>query len=279
MSSKLTIGGQAVIEGVMMRSADKYAICVRRPDKKISTKIIPIKKDQWYNKIPIIRGITRFCETLYIGMNSITYSASEAMGEEESMNAGELFFTILLSIGMTILLFYMAPLFIARFLTKSNGVLFNVIDGLARIVIFLAYLYIISLMPDIRRVFQYHGAEHMTVHAYEHGEKLTVKNIRKHTTLHPRCGTNFLLIVFILSIFFFTAIPVRTYLYRLGIRLLLLPLIAGIAYEILKVSGKYYENPIVKLMAWPGLMLQKITTREPEDDMINVAIKSLKSVI
>jgi len=140
-------------------------------------------------------------------------------------------------------------------------------------------LLVISLMPDIRRIFQYHGAEHMTVHAFEHGEKLTVKNIKKYTTLHPRCGTSFVLIVFILSIFFFTFIPVKGYFYRLGMRLLLLPLIAGVSYEFLRFAGKNFDNPIVKLIFSPGILLQKITTKKPEDHMIEVAIKALNAAV
>jgi uncharacterized protein YqhQ len=279
MEEKITIGGQALIEGVMMRSNDKYVMAVRRPDKKISTKIVKINNTSFFNKIPLIRGCTRFIETLSIGLEGILYSSSESAGEEEKLNPWEVFFTIASSIVMTVLLFYFAPLLVARLFTSSNGLLFNLVDGLARLFIFIIYLMIISLMPDIRRIFQYHGAEHMTVHCYEKKEKLTIKNIRKYSTLHPRCGTNFIMIVFIVSIFFFSFIPVKTFIYKLGMRLLLLPLIAGISYEFLKLAGKYYENPIVKVLNYPGIALQMITTKKPEDDMIEVAIKSLNTAV
>lgn len=281
MKNEITIGGQAVMEGVMMRSLDKYAIAVRQPDNKIKVKKIKIKKNN--NKIlnlPIIRGCVRFIETMSIGIKAISFSASVSQGDkEETLSTWELIATIGLSIGMTIFLFYMAPLFLTRFITKEVGFLFNVIDGVFRLLIFFAYLLIISLMPDIRRIFQYHGAEHKTVFAYENKEKLTVKNIKKYTTLHPRCGTSFLLIVFVLSVFFFTLVRVQGYLPRLGIRLLMLPLIAGVSYELLRFAGKHTDNFFVKILISPGLFLQKITTREPSDEMIEVAIKSLKAAL
>ncbi len=279
MPSKLTIGGQAVIEGVMMRSTNKYAIAVRKPNKKISVKKFKLKDYPTLNKTPIIRGIFRFIETLSIGIKGISYSANESTGEQDNINAWEIFFTLIISIGMTILLFYMAPLFLAKIITKDTGLLFNVIDGILRLIIFIAYLLIIAQLPDIKRIFQYHGAEHMTVHAYENKEKLTIKNIKKYSTLHPRCGTNFILIVFILSLLIFTMIPYRGYFFRLGTRLLLLPLIAGLSYEFLKFAGKYQDNNFVKILTYPGLLLQKITTKKPEDKMIEVAIKSLKALI
>ena len=281
MSSKIKIGGQALIEGVMMRSAHKYAICIRKPNKKISTKIIKVKPSKhWFLNFPIIRGCIRFIESLKIGIQSISYSAQESMGEEEEQITNkELFLTVLFSIGMTIILFYLAPLILTKFLTKSTGVVFNIIDGLFRLTIFLIYLYIISFIPDIRRIFQYHGAEHKTVFCYENKEKLNLKNVKKFSTLHPRCGTNFILFVFVLSIFFLSLINVTGFFPRLGVRLLLLPLIAGVSYELLKFAGDHFENNFVKLLIYPGLMLQKITTKEPTDDMIEVAIKSLKAAL
>lgn len=281
MDSKITIGGQALIEGVMMRSHDKYAIAVRKPNKKISIKTIPIKKaDSKLYNIPVIRGVIRFAETLVIGIQSLSYSATESQGEkEEAITKKELLFTIALSIGLTFGLFYLLPLVITKYITSHTGVWFNVIDGILRLVIFLTYLSLISLMPDIKRVFQYHGAEHKAVYCYENGEKLTVKNVQKYTTLHPRCGTNFILIVFVISIFFFTVINVQGFFARLGIRLLLLPLIAGVSYEVLRYAGKHFENKLVKAIIWPGLMLQKITTKEPDDDMVEVAIISLEAAL
>jgi uncharacterized protein YqhQ len=168
---------------------------------------------------------------------------------------------------------------VARFFTDNRGLLFNLIDGLFRLVIFIVYLLVISLLPDIRRIFQYHGAEHMTVYAYEHNQKLTVKNIRKYSTLHPRCGTNFIMIVIVMSVFIFSFLPVGSLIERFAYRLLLLPVIAGISYEFLRLAGKYYESPIVKILVYPGILLQKITTKKPEDDMIEVAVKALNAAI
>ncbi len=281
MSSKISIGGQALIEGVMMRSKNKYAIAVRKPDKKISTKVIKIKEPKNnLLKLPIIRGCIRFIETLVIGIKSISYSAVESQGEEEeAITDWEIFLTVALSIALTIVLFYMIPLLLAKFFAKDSGFWFNFIDGITRLGIFVLYLFLISLFPDVRRVFQYHGAEHKTVACYEKKEKLSVNNIKKYSTIHPRCGTSFLLIVFVLSIFFFTLVQVQGYFQRLGMRLLLLPLIAGISYELLKFAGKHYNNSFVKILVSPGLLLQKITTKEPTNDMIEVAVKSLKAVV
>ncbi|MEK6916588.1 MAG: DUF1385 domain-containing protein [Nanoarchaeota archaeon] len=279
--SELTIGGQALIEGVMMRSNDKYAICVRRPDKKISTKIIKIKQNKhWFPNLPLIRGVYRFVDTMAMGVKSISYSAVESQGEaEENLTSWDMVLTLVFSIGVTILLFYALPLFLTKLFIASIGVWFNLIDGIFRLAIFVLYLLIISMVPDIKRIFQYHGAEHKTVYCYENKEKLTVKNIQKYPTLHPRCGTNFILIVFVLSIFFFSLIEAETYFHRLGLRILLLPLIAGVSYEILKFAGKHFDNIFVKILISPGLLMQKITTKQPTDEMVEVAIKSLKAAL
>jgi uncharacterized protein YqhQ len=213
-------------------------------------------------------------------VKSISYSASESSGEDEKLSTGEIFFTILISIGMTILLFYAAPLLVARLLTDSRGLLFNFLDGLVRLVIFILYLLVISLMPDIRRIFQYHGAEHMTVHAFEHGEKLTVKNIKKYTTLHPRCGTSFLMIVMVVSIMLFSIIPQELpFLYKFLSRIILIPLIAGFSLEFLKFSAKWKNNIFMNILIQPGLLLQKLTTREPDEAQLEVALRSLIEVL
>ena len=281
MGSKITIGGQAVIEGVMMRSETRYAICVRKPNGRISTKIVPLKKkENWYNTMPIVRGCVRFFESLKVGIESLEFSANESQGEDtQAIRPWEIWLAIAFSLGITVLLFYVAPLFLARLITDSSGFLFNLLDGMIRLVIFISYLLLISLMPDIRRVFQYHGAEHKTVHCYENKEKLTVKNVQKYTTLHPRCGTSFILIVFIMSIVFFSFIQTQNYAERLGLRLLLLPLIAGISYEALRGSASRMNNPLVRIMVFPGLMLQRITTKQPDDKMVEIAIRSLKAAL
>ncbi|MFH2021485.1 MAG: DUF1385 domain-containing protein [archaeon] len=281
MDSKITIGGQAVIEGVMMRSQNKYAVCVRNPKKKISTKIISVnKKHSWFSQLPIVRGCFRFAESMIIGIQSLEWSATESQGEEEgSIKPLELFTMFAASIGITIVLFYMIPLFLTRILTDKSGIVFNLIDGALRILIFILYLLLISLFPDIKRVFQYHGAEHKTVSCFESKQKLTVANVQKFSTFHPRCGTSFVLIVFVFSILLFSLVGVEGYFPRLGLRLLMLPVIAGISYETLRFSAKHSSNILVKILIAPGLWLQRITTKQPTDDMVEVAIASLKAAL
>lgn len=296
-----TIGGQALIEGIMMRTNDKYSICVRLQNKKLITKVFEINQQKFLNldimKIPIIRGIARFIETLVIGTKALLFSASfyedsdikENNKKKEKktnskkqknfnkLNESEIIITIVFSLMIAFSLFYFLPLFIAK-LTNTSGLIFHLIEGIVRLLIFFIYLFLISLMPDIKKVFQYHGAEHMTVHCYEHNEKLTIKNIKKYETLHPRCGTNFILIVFIFSIIIFSFINHKNFLIKLIIRILLIPIIAGISYEFLKFSGKHINNPIVKILNTPGMFLQKITTKKPNDEMIKVAIKALNAI-
>jgi uncharacterized protein YqhQ len=289
----ITAGGQAVIEGVMMRSTDKVAVAVRTPNKKIVMKqenIQPLGKKYKILSWPLIRGVIGMAEMMVVGIKALNWSANQSLGEEEELTWWQLACTMLLSFGFAILIFKFVPLLIAEFANRSSALvqqyylLFNLIDGLSRIALFLLYIYIISFMEDIKRLFMYHGAEHKAVHCYEQyngdKKKLTVKNVQKFTTLHPRCGTSFILIVLILSVMVYSFIP-KDYGFwaKLGLRLLLLPLLAGISYEILRFSAKYRENWLMKIIIWPGLMTQKLTTKEPKDDMVVVAITALKAVI
>lgn len=278
----LSVGGQAVIEGVMMRSKDKVAIAVRNPKNKIESKIIPIKYGPTTAKlikIPIIRGVIMLWETLSLGFKALQYSANVATGEEEDASFKEMATLIIISAAFGVGLFILAPLFLTKLITKQNGLVFNLIDGIIRIGILLSYLLIISLFADVRRIFQYHGAEHMAVATFEAKKKLIVKNVRKYSRLHPRCGTNFLLIVFIVSIIVFSFVNSPSIAVKFFSRIILVPLIAGISYEFLKFGGKYNNNPIVMLFLLPGLGLQLITTRKPDDRQIEVAIASLKKAL
>jgi uncharacterized protein YqhQ len=286
----IAAGGQAVIEGVMMRSPKQIAIAVRTTNGRITVKKQPVKsladKIRIF-KLPFLRGILSLFEMLAIGMRALIYSANEAIEEdEEELSFIHVFISILLAIGFGLFLFKFFPLLITEFLnTKIKAIsshywLFNLVDGLLKIFLLGVYIGIISLMQDVKRVFMYHGAEHKAVNCYENKTKLTVRNVQKFSTLHPRCGTSFILIVFVLSIFVYTFIPKEfSFLFKLILRILLLPIIAGISYEILKLCGKFRENFLIKMVTMPGLALQKLTTRQPTDDQVQVAIRALNSVV
>lgn len=288
---KKNIGGQAVIEGVMMRAPNKFVIAVRQPDGTIAVKRDDIKLDS--SKIlkkPIIRGLIGLYDALVLGIKALNFSAEKAMPEEFEKNGKaskmETFFSIFLGIALGILLFLYLPLQITELskklfpIVEHSFLVFNLVDGVLRIIFFVIYLLIISQMKDIKRVFSYHGAEHKCIYAYEAGKELTVENARCMSRFHPRCGTSFLLIVLIVSIFVFSLIPKDShFLIKFGSRIIFMPLIAGISYEILKLSGKHAGNVIVKILIAPGLWLQKITTREPDDAMLEVAMVSIKEAL
>ncbi len=283
------IGGQAVIEGIMMRNQDRYSIGVRKPDKSIEVKVedyrsfIPCKT---LTKIPFVRGVFNFIDSMVIGMKTLTYSASFYEDEEDAgkpkdeksealMMGGTVALSIVLAIGIFMLLPYFAASLFRR-LTDSALVI-SALEGVLRLVIFLGYIALISRMEDIQRVFQYHGAEHKCINCIEHGMELNVENVQKSSRLHRRCGTSFLLIVMVVSIIFFLFIRVNSPLLRVVVRILLVPVIAGVSYEFIRLAGKS-ENPVVLTLSKPGLWLQKLTTREPEDDMVEVAIAAVEAV-
>jgi len=282
--SECNYGGQAVIEGVMMRSPDKYAIAVRKPDKEITVKVGKIKslsqKIKWF-KLPIFRGIVNLIESLALGFKALTYSAEQATGQEEQLNSKEMFFTILIALGLFILIFIVFPTSIAKYMDRylPNVMLYNLVEGLIRIGIFLIYLTLISKMPDIRRVFEYHGAEHKVIYTFEAGKDLNVENVKKFSTLHPRCGTSFIFIVLIISILVFSLLGKQGLLLRIAYRILIIPFIAGISYEILKLSAKNMNKPAIRWLVAPGLWFQKLTTKEPDEQQIEVAIDALKGVL
>lgn len=268
------IGGQAVIEGVMMRSEKRLAVAVRLNNGKVKVKLQRLRKLKKPFRLPFIRGIFSLIEMLVMGIKTLTWSAQQQLGKEEKLSAFELLLTVLLSFGFAILFFIIAPFFLTK-IFFDKGVLFNLVDGVFRIAIFLIYIAAVSSMKDVRRIFQYHGAEHKVVNCYEANKALTVKNIKKFSTLHPRCGTAFILIVLVLSILVFSLVK-GSWQIRLISRILLIPVIAGISYEILKLSAKYKNNALMKAIIYPGLLLQKITTRQPNKRMIEVAVAALK---
>ncbi|MBN2459763.1 DUF1385 domain-containing protein [Candidatus Woesearchaeota archaeon] len=304
---ELMIGGQAVIEGVLMRTPKEYAVAVRQPNGRIvvkKEKYISSTKTNKFLGLPFARGIIVLFETLVLGYKALSFSANKSMEEpEKDKKAGkekvkdakvgkskekqeigplELGITLAISIIFALALFKFLPLLIATlFKDKIGGsnLLFNLIDGISKFIIFILYLVIISSMKDVRRVFEYHGAEHKTVYCYEAGKKLTPKNVIKESKAHPRCGTTFILVVLLLSIIFYLFIPFNmNFWLKLFIRVLFLPLIAGISYEWIRLMGKHTHSRMSRFFSAPGLLVQKLTTREPDEKQIEVAIASLKAV-
>lgn len=286
-----TIGGQAVIEGVMMRNGNDYAVAVRKPDQTIE-----VKKDQfiglnarWHTKkIPIIRGVLSFIDSLVLGMSTLTYSASFFEDEEEAekekdkdgkFDAVFMGLTVALSVVIAVVLFMLTPFFISSLFGKviKSPMALAVIEGLIRIAIFFIYIVAISQMKDIQRVFMYHGAEHKTINCIEHGAELTPENAAKYSRLHKRCGTSFLLIVMVVSIICFMFIRVDNMALKIVLRVILVPVIAGVSYEVIQWAGRS-ESCLVNIVSKPGLMLQKLTTREPNLEMLEVAIASIEAI-
>jgi uncharacterized protein YqhQ len=286
---KINIGGQAVIEGVLMRAPRAMAIAVRRPDGEIIVKrdtVIPLSERFPLVKLPLVRGAVALFTSLIIGMKALSFSANEAIAEgeeKEEMSSLAMGGTIAVALLFGILLFFILPLFLTKLLVPYIGdsnIVFNLVDGLIRVLVFLIYVYSISRMSDIQRVFQYHGAEHKSIFAFEAGISLTVENVKQFSRLHPRCGTSFLLIVMLVSIVVFSLIPKAWPFYlKAGSRIVLLPLIAGCSYELLKWSAKYEKSRLVRILIAPGLALQKLTTREPDDAQLEVAIRSLEEAL
>jgi uncharacterized protein YqhQ len=288
------IGGQAVLEGIMMKNKDNYAVAVRKPDGEIAVdvqkyeSVIPFKT---IKEIPFVRGIFNFVDSLVLGMRTLMYSASffeeeetQEYTEEEQkkkdkkdsmMMTGTMIVSFILAIAIFMGLPYLAISLLGRF-TQSQGLL-ALAEGIIRLAIFLLYIVSVSFMKDIRRTFMYHGAEHKCINCIEHGLDLTVENVRESSKEHKRCGTSFLLFVMIVSIILLFFVRAKTHLMRIVIRLVLIPVIAGISYELIKLAGSS-ENPIVQIISKPGLLLQKLTTKEPDDDMIEVAIQAVEAV-
>ena len=292
------IGGQAVIEGVMMKNMDRYAVSVRKPDGKIETKVeecVSFAEKHPLFKLPILRGMVNFLESMVIGMQTLNYSASFYEDEEEQTEEkteqflekflGEkaekvimgivLVFSLAISSGLFMILPYIASEAAGKLIHNEYGIL--LMEGVIRIVIFLGYIVLISQMEDIKRVFMYHGAEHKTINCLEAGVELTTENVDNYSRLHKRCGTSFIFIVMIISMVFFFFIRVDTIWLRIVLRLLFLPLVAGVSYEFIRLAGSS-DHPLVQIFSKPGLALQKLTTKEPDHSMIEVAIASVEGV-
>ncbi len=300
--NRLNVGGQAVIEGVMMRSPRAFAIAVRRPDNKIELSVrrwVSLWERWKFLRVPFMRGSVVLLETLFNGISALNFSAKVSMPEEDKGKKESdiaIIFTMIVAFGFGLLLFVALPHYLTILFSKIAGreldvssILFHIVDGIIKMGIFLLYLYLISLMKDVRRVFMYHGAEHKSIFVYEKGEELSVDNARKYLTFHPRCGTSFLLIVILVSILVFAVIfpfvpelMVNKWLNNavmVIIKIFLMFPVAGISYELLKFSSRYQNNPLLKGLIYPGLLLQRITTQPPSDDMLEVAIISILAVL
>lgn len=290
------IGGQAVIEGVMMKNKDEYAVAVRKPDKTIEIdkkKQVSLRDKYKVCDLPIIRGVVTFVESLMTGVKILNYSASFYEEEEEKMKKktpeqkkkdeqkDNLLMGILMVVAIiaAIGIFVVVPFLISEALKKPipSAQLRGLVEGVIRVALFVTYVKLITFMEDIKRVFMYHGAEHKSINCIENGCELTVENVRKQTTVHKRCGTSFMLIVMFVSILFFMFISVGNMWLRMVLRILLVPVIAGISYEFIRFAGTH-DNPVINVLSKPGLWLQSLTTKEPDDDMIEVAIASIKAV-
>jgi uncharacterized protein YqhQ len=287
-----TVGGQAVLEGVMMRSPSNWAVAVRKPDGEIAEVHQSIKSPMARHKLwrlPVIRGVVALGESLAIGFRALAISANyQAAAEAEEGEDGEpvsteltraqLIFAFAIAIGFALLLFKVSPALITNWIGIEAG-WFVVVEGVIRVTIFILYLLLISLLPDLRRVFQYHAAEHKAINAYEAGDELEPSTVQRYSLIHPRCGTAFLLWVMVIAIFVFAFFGRPTWYWLITTRILLLPVIAGLAYELIRFAGKHSGNPILMTLLAPGLWLQRLTTREPSLDQIEVSIHALKEVL
>jgi uncharacterized protein YqhQ len=280
VEESLAYGGQALIEGVMMRSGSTIVMCVRQPDHEIITiceHIDTVTKRNRFLRLPFIRGVGMLFETMYYGVKALIQSANLALEEDDEEFT---FFDYALLIFMVLIfngLFISIPFILTNYL-EIQGLLFNAVESILRLSFFISYLFVVSLWGDVSRVLQYHGAEHKTINAYEDGSNMDIDEVINYSRLNPRCGTSFLFITIITTIALFALIPRTTLIHSLAYRIMLIPFIAAISYEILKLSDKYKNSPLIQVLIAPGLFLQKLTTKEPTNDMIEVAVKALREV-
>ncbi len=283
----MTVGGQAVLEGVMMRSPSNWAVAVRKPDGEIAQVTRPVTsamaRHRWL-RLPIVRGVVALGESLTIGFRALAISANYAANEgneeaEQELSRGALIFAFAIAIGFAVSIFKVGPALLADLLPISSGGWFVVVEGAIRVTVFVLYLSLISFLPDLRRVFQYHGAEHKAINAYEDGAELEPERVQRYSLIHPRCGTAFLLWVMVIAIFVFAFFGRPAWYWLIVTRILFLPIIAGLAYELIRFAGKHHDNRVVMTLLAPGLWLQRLTTREPSLDQLEVSIRALREVL
>jgi len=284
MTKRFYYGGQAVIEGVMMRGRKAMVTAVRRPGGGLAMDTQPLAGiySGWMRKTPLIRGIIVLIEALVLGIKTLLYSANVSLEEEEEEISGWLVWLLVaVSLALAVALFFMAPLFLTKLLDPyiTSSLVFHLVEGFIRVAIFIAYLKLITLVPDIKRVFAYHGAEHKAVNAYEAGAPLEIEAIRKYNTAHVRCGTSFLFVVLIIAIIVFALVGLPSLWLMVLSRILLLPVIAALGYEVIYFGNKHIDNAIVRALLSPGLWLQRLTTREPDDTQLEVALSALRKVV
>jgi len=284
MAKRFYYGGQAVIEGVMMRGQKTMVTVVRRPSGglAVDTRQLPTIYTGWMRKAPLIRGVIVLIEAMVLGIKTLLYSANVSLEEEEEdISGGKVWIMVATALAVAVALFFLAPLFLTRLINPyiSSSLVFHLIEGVIRLVIFILYLGLMSLLPDIRRVFAYHGAEHKAVHAYEDGVPLELSEVRKYDTAHVRCGTSFLFVVLIIAIIVFALIGRPSLWLMVLLRIILIPAIAAISYEVIYFSGRHTKNYLVRAITLPGLWLQSLTTREPDDSQLEVALAALQRVI
>ena len=298
---KTTIGGQALLEGLLMMGPENTAIAVRKPDGEIVLDKKPLPKKSALSKIPIIRGSVNLFRQMIVGVKALMYSADFVELEDDSgkepskidafierlfKDKGKdavVYVSVIISLAFSVGLFILLPNLLASLINLkkegTNVIIYNLFEGAIRIVIFFLYIYLATLLDDIKRVWQYHGAEHKTIHCYEHEEELTVENVRKYSTKHPRCGTSFLFLVMIISIIMFSFLGLHNALINLLLRLLMIPVVAGVAYEVQRFAGRHTDWFVMKIISAPGMLFQYLTTREPDDSQIEVAIVAMKNVM
>ena len=276
---KLPLGGQAVIEGVMIKSPRYVVTSVRTPKGTIASKQEKLAKKGRIAQLPFVRGVVNMYEMLSIGYRALLWSAQASGEDDEKISSFDIGLSLLLSIAFALGLFLVLPFFLTKLLYgKTTGVIFNLIDGLLRVAIFLLYLLAISRMKDIKRLFQYHGAEHQAVNCYEAGKPVSAANVKKHSPIHRRCGTNFIMIVLLVSIFLFSFITTGNFLYNILLRIVLIPLVAAVSYELLKLADKYPASALAALVA-PGIWLQRLTTAKPTGKQVQVAVNSVLRIL
>jgi uncharacterized protein YqhQ len=286
---QLRVGGQAVIEGVMMRSPNSMAIAVRRPNGEIVVRrerLTFFSEKTFFSKLPLVRGVMNLLSALILGMKALNFSANQALEEEKETGPWTMGITFVFALCFGVFLFFLIPLFLTKWLrfaipvVSENGILFNLVDGIIRLIIFLAYLWAISLFKEIQRIFQYHGAEHKSIFAFESGESLRPDRVKGFSHLHPRCGTSFLLIVMVVSILVFALIPHHlSFGYKVASRVVFIPLIAGLSYEFIRFADRNRESKGMQYFIKPGLWLQRMTAREPSETQIEVALRALQEVL
>ena len=283
------IGGQAVLEGVMMRGPSAWAVAVRKPNGQIAghnQAVSSVLLRHPWTRVPVVRGVVALGESLAIGFRALAISANVASQERDEngeiqtqISRGQIIFSFVIAIGFALMLFKIGPALLTSWLPVESTEFFVIVEGLIRVTVFIGYILLISLLPDLRRVFQYHGAEHKSINALEAGAELTPANVQKFSLIHPRCGTAFLLWVMVIAIFVFALVGRPDWYWLIASRVLLLPVIAGLAYELIRYAGKHQDNRVLMTLLAPGLWLQRLTTREPTDDQVEVSIQALQRVM